>query len=297
MIRHPARNYIHYWLSKKKTVGQILVGLEDLSMPLPTSERELERFARSIVETKDLMLFPRGFDPFAEEWNQQTADFLARWRISDVWRKDPFISSALDVLDEPNIRRMIEAMLLGPISPMSIAHRVRTRFGFDEQVINVRVIKSYAHYFWDVASMNQGQWRDVLFTWMPDTYIADYLGALTAPRSHAGAALTLALVDRSAESLDPVSQYTAFRDHGFSMFMEHALMAKPNLQRTQAALYAFQLVRMADEELTKHRGGSADLLEEFKRIETMYDAAQIRTAKDLPKLAGPTVIDVEEVHE
>ena len=64
------------------------------------------------------------------------------------------------------------------------------------------------------------EWNTLIARWLPDENNTDYLAALRSPRSPAGAALTLAMADRSADSLDAVSQYTAFRDKGFAMFME-----------------------------------------------------------------------------
>lgn len=296
MIRHPARHYIYYMFSKRGLgIEQVCLHLDDLRLPLPQDEKVLDRFMRSLVRTRREMNFPPGFDPLAESPNAETQAFLTKWQISDIWRQDPFVGLAVDLLEEPIIRRMMEALLLGPLSPAAIADRIKHRFGLTEAAMNVRVVRAFAHYFWDIAALSMPEWRTLIATWLPDKNNNDYLAALTSPRTPAGAALTLALVDRSAESLNPVAQYTAFRDMAFSMFMEHALLqSQPSLPRSQGAFMTFQLVKMADEELTKHQGGSAELLEEFKRIQTMYDASRITSVKDLPALA-PAIIDVEPV--
>lgn len=294
MLRHPARHYIYYLFSKRgMTTSDVVTHLDDLRMPLPQLDTELVKFIRRMVRARQEMEIPPGFDPLAEQMNPQTISFLNHWQIGDMWRKDPFVGLAIDILSEPVVRRMIEALLLGPISPTAIANRVKNRFGFDESVMNVRVINAYAHYFWNISALSAAEWRTLITRWLPDENNNDYLGALGSPRSPAGAALTLALVDRSAESLSPVVQYSAFRDHGFSLFMEHALLqTRPSLQRTQGAFMAFNMVKMADEELTKHRGGSADLLEEFRKIQTLYDPSRMTSVKELPALPA-AVIDVK----
>lgn len=299
LIKHPARHYIHFLLSRRgSSIVEIIEKLDDLGMPLPQRRQDLEDWTQKIVKAQRLMLFPPVFDPMAEHPNAETVAFLQKWKIRDMWRGDRFVNLSIDLLSDSLVRRMIEALLLSPMSPASIAERIRERFGLDENVMNVRVIRTYAHYFWDPTSMNAVEWRNMIFTWMKNSHNHDLLAALNSPRSAAGVALTLSIVDRSADSLTPVAQYSAFRDLGFSMFMEHALLDRtPSLPRTQSALLAFQMVRMADEELTKHRGGTNDLLDEFRRIETDYDTAQIASVADLPRLSPPrtNVIDIKPV--
>jgi len=287
MLRHPAGNYIAYLFSKRGlSTAQIIEELDDLRFPLPRSNKELARFTVHMVKMRQAMEIPEDFDPRAEKPNDSTTRFLTQWKIWDMWRGDEFVARAIDLLNEPAMRRMTEALLLGPLSPQSIADRVSQRFGLSLEVINVRVIKAFQHYFWNVSALNISEWRGLIDHWLPEENNNDYLAALGAPRSAAGAALVLAIVDRSADSLTPVQQYTAFRDHGFNVFMEHALLqSKPSLPRTQAMFMAFQMTRMADEELTKHRGGSADLLDEFKKIQTTYDHSKLATVKDIPTLA------------
>jgi hypothetical protein len=268
--------------------------LSDLGVPLPQKMDSLEKFIVSVVTERERLVFPPNFDPTAEVLNGPTLNFLRDLNIVSMWRPDEFICAATDILHEPQMRRMIEALLLGPISPASVADRVRDRFGLPDAVMNVRVIKTYAHYFWDTTALSPAEWKTLISTCLPDADNNDYLAALNAPRSVAGAALTLAMVDRNADALSPVVRYEAIRDHSFSMYMEHALLQnRSNVQRTQGAYMAFQMVKMADEELAKHRGGSADLLDEFKRLGTEYDTDKITSVKDLPSLNVPPIIDGE----
>lgn len=291
MIRHPSKNYINYLFSKRGlSTTDVINHLVDLRLPLPQKEHELAKFIVSVVSERKKMVFPPDFDPLADNLNRNTIQFLDKWEIAGMWRRDSFVNTAIDLLNEPIIRRMIEALMLGPLSPASIAQRIKSRFGFDDSTMNVRVVKAYSHYFWDASTLSANDWKVIIGRWLPEGNNNDYLAALNSPRSAAGAALTLAMVDRSAESLTPVEQYSAFRDHGFALFMEHVLLdSKPALARTQAALLAFSLVKQADEELKTHRGGSADLLEEFKKIETLYDASKLASVKDMPALSA--VID------
>lgn len=299
MLRHPFRRYIYYLFSRRGlSTAQIMSTLTDLGVPLPQKNDDAMKFIEAVVRARTQLIFPAGYDPTTDPLNEPTRAFLADLQITSMWKQDEFVKCAYDLLFEPQIRRMIEALLLGPLSPLSIANRVRNRFGFTEATMNVRVIKSYSHYFWDTTALSTPEWKTLIAHWLPDLDNTDYLAALNSPRSMAGAALTLALVDRNADALTPVARYEAVRDHAFSMYMEHALLqSRSNVQRTQGAYMAFQMLRMADEELTKHRGGSADLLEEFKKLETELDNSKIKSVKDLPSLILPPIIEAEIENE
>lgn len=304
MLRHPARHFIYYLFSKRAlNTEQVITHLDELRMPLPQDAKELTLFTARLIAERQKMRIPPNFDPIGERVNEETGRFMMEWKIYDIWRKDPFVGAASDILCEPLIRRMVEALLLGPLSPAAVARRVKERFGLPDNAMNVAVIKAYMHYYWDVSCMSMPEWRTAIKRWYPDTDNQDFLVAAMAPRNAAGAAVVLALTDRSADTLTPVARYQAMLDAGFNMFMGHALLqTHPSIQRTQGAFMAFQMVKMADEELAKHRGSSAELIEEFRRIDTLYDQRKLTTVQELPALKtppslSPTIIDVDPVEE
>jgi hypothetical protein len=303
MLRHPSRHYINYLLTKRAySTAQIIEHLDDLSLPLPRKEKELIKFTEELIRYRRKLLLPPEFDPLKKPMEKATSMFLERMGIHGMWTNDPFVGAATDLLFEPMIRRVLQALLLGPLTPAAIATRIAGRFGLPERSMNVRVVRAFAHYYWDPGALSIPEWRRIAVSWLgadgedpkeTAELNSDYLAALNAPRSAAGAALVLALTDRSADSLSSVAMYTAIRDQGFNMFMGHALLStRPSLQRTQAAFMAFQMVRGADEELTRHRGSTSELIDEFRRIETTYDATKIDTVKDLPALRPGNVVDL-----
>ena len=296
MFQHPSRHYIHYLWSKRGMNAEMIVQhLDELDLPLPQDLQELLRFTETMIESRKRMLIPPDFDPTAELLNKATIEFLTTWRIHDMWKQSEFVSRAVDVLFEPQIRRMIEAFLLGPIPHRAIAARVANRFGLSEKIMNVQVVKSYAHYFWDPQALSVPMWKRVIAKWMPpDCDNGDLLMAVSAPRGPVGAAMVLALADRGTESLKSGIMYAAMRDYGFAAFMKHALLtARPSLSHTQAMMGAFLVVKQANEELVKERGGSADLLDELKRIQTTYDSSKVTSVQDLPHLLADNTIETE----
>lgn len=284
-LRHPARHYIHYLLSRRTlSVKDLLQHLGDLNIPLPQERTAFNDLAGDLLRLQKEMKIPAGFDPTVENPNAATVAFLKNWKIGAMWRRDPFVDHATDALLEPHIRRGIEVMLLGPLSHQAIAQRITTRWGLSQDVMNVRVIREFSHYYWLYDSMNTMEWRNFFFTHYPKGDHSDVMMALQAPRTGAGAALTLAVSDRGADSLSTADVYNAMRNNAFVMFMQHATMEKPSLARTQGAFFALQAFRSAEEELDKTRGASAELLEELRKMETVYDRGRVLTIREVPVL-------------
>lgn len=252
-----------------------------LGLPLPQKEKEFDRFVDYLKKARALMTFPPGFNPGAEQMNKETISFLKKWKIYDLWVRDPYAMRAVELLEEPQARRMLDVLLLGPLNISSIAKRLKDRFGFPDEVANPQVVRAYNHYFWNVHALSINEWRQLIYDWLPGRN-SDLLMALYSPRDAAGVSMSIAAADNHFEALREVDMYKAMRDHGFRLFMEHALLDKGGFARTQGALLAFQVVKMAGEELDKRRGGSAELLDEMKRFETLYDTKRPTTIKELP---------------
>jgi hypothetical protein len=296
MINHPSRYYIYYLFSKRSMDAPTIIQcLADLRLPVPQDEKELERFIKELLEARRKMKIPARFKPLERPFNEETRDFLKKWRIEGMWTNDQFVARASDILNEPPIRRMVETLILGPLNVRDIAYRVRTRFGLPERVINTRVIHQYMHYYWNDGLLDTEQWKTLVFRWMPGRN-NDLMTALMSPRSAAGAAMTISAADRGGgQSVNSVVMYSAIRDQGFRMFMDHCLHDKPGINRTQGAMFALNIITAAEEELDKRRGGSAELIEELHKIQTVYDDSKLKTVHELPQVRDslPAVIDAE----
>lgn len=285
LLHHPARHYIHYLLSRRTlSIRNLLEHLGDLNFPLPQERAGIEDLVGDLQRLQKDMKIPAGFNPTDPNPNPATAAFFERWKVGAMWRRDPFVKHATDALMEPHIRRSLEVMLLGPLNVAAIANRLVDRWSMSPDVMNARVIREFSHYYWLYSSMNVSQWRNFFFTHYPKGDHSDLLMALNAPRTGAGAALTLAVSDRGADSLSSADAYNAFRNTAFVMYMQHATMERPSLARTQGAFFALQTFRMAEEELDKTRGASAELLEELRKMETVYDRGRVLTIREVPVL-------------
>lgn len=294
MLRHPARRYIHYLFSRRSLgVADIIGHIADLGFPVPQSAPELKAFVLLVTKERQHMKFPPDFDPMAVDMNDGTRAFLTHWRIGDMWANHPDAAMAAELLHVVQVRRMIETLLLGPLTMNAIAKHVRTRFGISPELLHVGVIRAYAHYFWDYSSMTTPEWREMIWTWCPG-YNDDYLIALLAPRTTAGVHLAVAAADRGGNSVESVHQFMTVRDYSFRMFMQHA-MNRPSLSNTQAAMMSLNMLVTAEEEVAKHRGGSAELIEELRNITADHDTTAVATVTEIPvERALPSVGTYEQ---
>lgn len=283
-LRHPARNYIHYLLSRRtQKIKDVVEHLSEIEIPLPQDKNKLSEFLQTLIAIQKNMRIPAGFDPTAKLMNQQTVEFLARWKITSIWRKDEFTRRASDLLFEPDIRRHLQIMLLGPLTNINIARRICARWSLTENEFNPRVAREYSHYYWDPRSMDQAQWKSFLFNYYPKfTENTDYAVALSVPRTTEGAMLTMSLSDRGADAMTNAQIYTMMRNQSAVAFMQHALLERPSIQRSQSMLSSINTFKTAAEELDRHRGASAELLDELRKMEPVYDRSVVATIHDLP---------------
>lgn len=298
-LRYPARRYVYYLLSRRTySLEEIVDHLRGLSLPIPEDQTEARALVTRLVHIQKQMRFPAEFNPLAPGgMSPSTRNFLDQWEITDFWLHTPAVRAAFDILFDPQLRRTLEGLLLGPLRTADIARRLAGRHGLSDQQMNTRVVRMYSHYFWDYASMNIAEWKHLLRRWLPQDDGADLIASLVSPRNPAGAAMSLAVMDRGLDSLAPEEIYSTFRDLGFRIFLESALLQGPGLSRAQSAFLCFQMVKGAEEELMKHRGGSAELLEELRRIDVVYDKRHVIDVASIPTLRSPNTVSLPTIIE
>lgn len=317
-LKHPSRHFIYFLISRRSmTPEQIIAQLMELGLPVPTGGSSAQkltprlknpdnkkkpepdrspfgRFIEHIREAQRTARFPPGFNPRNKERHTPTLMWLKEHRILDMWGQDRGVRAAYDYLLDPQISRMLMILLLGPISFSAIADRVSKQFGLDHLSMNPRVVRFFSHYFWNHEMLNTAEWRVILRDWMTyDTTDMDM--AVSAPRSSVGAALAICMADQGvSESLKEVVTYRHVRD---SAFMEYAKAVTTLNTGVNKALTMNQLVDAmvkGQDQLDQRRGGSAELLEELRRIEATYDASKLTSIKELPLDRLPDTIDVTD---
>lgn len=294
-IAHPSRYYIHYLLSQSSAKNTdddavaVVTKLGELGLPVPQDDLVLRNFVAQLKACRSKMKPPPGFNPAAAKHTAETTAYLRTWRIEDAWRGK--LRPVLALFDDrAEVRRAISVMLLGPLSPSVISTLVRKHFGLKEHELNTRIVQLYAHYFWNSDLLDVQGWKRVLSkAWYPG-HVTDFYIALDATRDAVGAASTMNVALRQGASVDAVHAFTTMQHYGFRMFMEAAASGGPMLPRAQSAALAFNIYKMSEEELDRRRGGSSEVIEELRRIGTLYDRRALPTVIDIPvtpKVAAP----------
>ena len=292
MIRHPSRHYIHYLISKRSLSAiNIILTLKELGLPVPPAKvmvpqlgfvdnPEYEEFTDTLADAQARCRFPPQYDPKVPG-NQLTTGFLDGLRIRSMWERDPFVCAASDILNEPAMKRMIEVMLLGPLNYESISKRLGRRYNMPIHVMNPRVVQAYAHYYWDLEAVDREDWDVLLNNWMPGRN-TDYYVSLKAPRTKYGAALSAWMADGGITPLKDVYAIRAMRDESFRHFMQTSTSYSPGAQSSEAMRNYFGVFLQAQEAIEMRQGGTAEVLEELRRIEAEYDRSPMTTVHELP---------------
>lgn len=277
MITHPARHYIYYLISKRNyRAADIINRLQELELALPEQTAFLEGLAREILAAQKKVVAPSGLTRNLE--SREARGFFDTWRIGDFWRGTPEVKAARRLLtDNAEVKRTLEIMLLGPISPHDIAMRLQRRYGMTPKEVSAGIVRVYAHYFWNIGCLSRKKWISLINVWAGEEDRTAYLAALQAPRSSSGVTTTLMYAERTEDEIDPINTYTTVRNLAFKQFMEVALTAHPRtslLAKTQASMLALQTMRAAEEELVRLRGVSNNaFLEQLSRFEHKLDHA------------------------
>jgi hypothetical protein len=296
-LKHPARNFINYLISRRIYDTKTLVEtLNRMGLQVPIDQEGIEGFILQLRPVRQAMVFPADWNPTARKPNALTEAFLKRWAISSAWRNDPAFNTAVDLLCDAQIRQTLQLMLLGPLSPITIADRIAKRFDLPPSVMNAATVKIYGHYFWDIGAMTGAEWKEYLQMYYPAESF-DYVCVLHAPRSRTGAMYTLAVADKDAELMDPAERYRLVSAAGFKRFMEHVFSGERSVGQTYAAFAALNIMRTGDDELSKYQGASTDLIEHLERMETVYDTKKPLSIADTGYIRPILNTTAEEVEE
>jgi hypothetical protein len=279
-IEHPARNYIAFLLSQRRfKVNELVAQLMRQNMPVPREEKVLSAFMEILQLAQRGLQFPAGYDPTNLK-HQPTSLFLHAHRIYDLWAREPHVMFAIDILDQPSVRRELEIMLLGPLNYRDIAKRLAIGHGLDPEVMNISTVRYYAHYFWNIEAVPMTKWP-ILLEGMPNSI--DYSTVFLAPRSQVGAALSVFIASRGAGGVPKESiMFRYVRDTSFMEFIKLTATRYPGMQKATAMQALVNSLIAAQEQVDMRRGGSAELLDELRKMDTKFDPKRLTSVEELP---------------
>lgn len=284
MIVHPSRHYIYYLMSRRTmSTVDIIEHLKSMDLPVPRKEDEFNTFVDSLTATRKKMAVPSDFDPEQTPVNSSTSRFLKKWKIYDLSVRDPQCLRMMDLAtNDFRLRQFLETLLLGPLQLHDVAARAQSYFGLSDRELNVGVVRAFSHYMWDYGGLSDEQWLGILYHgYNLPRY--NLIQTLVGPRDSAGAALSLANAGVEG-SLASNAMYATARQGFFKMMMGHFTQNKVSVDNTQGAFMALQGLMNAEDRLDRHRGASAELLDELNRIETIYDKKKVPSIRDVPSL-------------
>lgn len=296
-IKHPARHYVNYLISRRiYDTATLARSMLFMGLPVGDTQEQIEELVKALKPLRREMVFPSVFNPRDKKPSEATQRFLHKWSIVSAWTGDDHFGAAVDILSDAQLRHSLQLMLLSPLTAITIARRLQRRFDMPDSAMNAGVVRTFGHYFWDPGALSTAEWSTFLAAHYPKESF-EYLCALQAPRSTAGAAFALALADKDSNLLAPAERYALVSATGFRRFMEHAFSGDASVSQTYAALAALNIMRTGDEELDKYRGGSVELINELKRMETVYDSTKPMSLQDMAFVRPILTTTAEPVEE
>lgn len=281
-IEHPARYYIYYLFSQRRyRAHEVVAFLRRQNMPVPQEEGLLQIFIETLAKVQAELVFPPNFDPTRCKTHEPTAQWLREHRIYDMWAGEPNVMFAFDILDMPAIRRSLEIMLLGPLALPAIARRLADVHGLDPDVLNVGTVRYFAHYFWNMECVSAIKQPVILRQMQGDS--EDYFAVYNAPRSQIGASMSLYIATRGGSGVPKEAEmFKYMRDCSFMEFIKTAATRYPGMGKATAMQALMTCVISTQEQVDMRRGGSAELLDHMRRLQTRYDERKLTTVSDLP---------------
>jgi hypothetical protein len=281
-LEHPARYYVYYLFSQRRfRAHEVIAMLHRQNMPVPQEESKYALFQENLTRLQSGLIFPPNFDPTRCKTHAPTAEWLRKHRIYDMWAGEPNVMYAFDLLDMPALRRSLEIMLLGPLALPDVARRLCAVHGVDPTVLNVGSIRYFQHYFWNMECVPSVRQPEILRQVQGDS--EDYFAVYNAPRSQVGASMSLYIATRGGSGVPKEAEmFKYMRDCSFMEFIKTAATRYPGMNKATAMQALLSSVIAAQEQVDMRRGGSAELMDHLRRLETRYDERQLTAAADLP---------------
>lgn len=292
---HPSHRYITFLCSQARHTAQDILALlvqKGLPVPRDVQGEDYQELLALVQQEQRAARRPPHFNlQPGGEGEEESVAYLRDLGVLGAWRKERFVQLAFNVLERPPLNRMLQVLLLSPLDEASIAKRCTARFTLPPSEMNSRVVRSYGYYFWDTEALDNARWNAMLSTWFSKP-ANDMRTALNAPRTDVGAALALAVVNNgSIGSMPEVGMYRYMRDTAFMEYTAHAAGMHMGQGKATSLLQLTQAIILSQEQLDARRGGSAELLDELRKIEAEHDQESVSSLADLSRPGKHAVID------
>ena len=148
VFAHPATYYVRYLCLVQEDTG---VHAVNKALRL-AGVAELEKDQHAAL-SKDMSDPPTEFRPWAAR-HPGSVRWLKAKRVYTLVHQDDASRAMLDIVKSARLRELVERMLIGGVSPVEIAYRLRgLGWSADEGAV-----ADFRHYFWNTELMGAGDW-------------------------------------------------------------------------------------------------------------------------------------------
>ncbi len=153
-MKHPAQFYLKYLLIQDPTRSDadLAKALEDggwLSPPI-----EYFAFLRGTIPAR-----PLGFDP-ANRMHRPSLQFLRDQQVFELFYPTPSVEDAWSYLADPELRMMVEQILLARLDLRLAAQKVNRQHSWH---LTEEGLVMYRHFFWNVRLLTFDEWGRYLY--------------------------------------------------------------------------------------------------------------------------------------
>lgn len=268
-FEHPAKFYIRYLLLVLPEPTREVVN-EQLGL-LGLAEVKTSQFK----EIRDGMAdTPPGFR-LHDRKHRPSAGWLRSMRIYSMVHQDEVVREVLKkYLVDRRLRETVEHLLLGSVSPMEIAFRIR-ELGYRTKDLTVA---EFAHYFWNTEVMGVADWADY-FSRDRTRGRTGHLQDLYIPALHGGPELAMYRAGIKVD-VDHKKMLEEVRDELVFTFREVRELPLSSKKVEMLGTLSRQIIKV-DERISASDAALQDVLKRFEKFKLIDDNEPVPTLIDL----------------
>lgn len=265
--RHPSEYFIKYLLTLSQQESQsdnwVRSAVQSIGYPPP----ELQYIAA--LRQTVLMDFPVDYDP-KNRYNRETTKFLRNHGIWTLHNPSEETKESTRILNDPQIRKVVEQLLLGRLDYKEIASRVNSRF---RRFYTADTISDYGHYFWNCTLMKTNDW--ITFFEMYDR--PEQSRNLSIIQGGSGMALHVAGFKQEIESKEILKDMLEAINFDFKDWKN----APRSTERTRAFSMLAKAVKDIDERMSESSTAVRDHLTVFKNWQMTHNQKTVKGIEDV----------------
>lgn len=264
---HPSMYFIKYLLTLPQQEAQddnwIRSKVQQIGYPAPMMQL-ISTLRQTIMAD-----FPVDYDP-TDRYNRQSAKFLRNHGIWTLHNQSEDTKEAIRLLNDPQVRRVIEQLLLGRLDAKEVASRINSRF---RRFYTADTVLDYSHYFWNCSIMKMSDWTPFF-----EAYDRiDQQRNMSIVQSGGGMALHVAGFKQELDSKDILKDMLEAISYDFKDWKN----APRSTERTRAYSMLAKAVKDIDERMSESSTAVRDHLAVFKSWQMSHNRKTVQGIEDI----------------